>query len=70
MDLSDYETEKLLQHYGNAYVTYCRAIGHGKSYRNEVRYQAIEKVLKQRGFTAEQLKEARAAGTFNGDGHA
>lgn len=68
MELSDYETKKLLQHYGNSYVTYCEAIGHGKAHRNEVRYQAIEKVLKQRGFTEQQLKDARAAGTYNGEG--
>ena len=70
MELSKYETEKLLEHYANSYVTYCGAIGHYKSERNEIRYKAIEKVLTQRGFTEQQLKDARAAGEFNGEGHA
>ena len=60
----------LVQRLANATVTYYRALGHGKAYRNDVRRKQLAKKLVDSGETLPNDEELCRLGKFNGIGSA
>jgi hypothetical protein len=68
MELSEYSNEQLVQMLANARKTYYGALGHGKTYRNEMRMIRIREHLEQIGVTIPNDQQLDDMGQFNGDG--
>lgn len=65
MDINAADTATLSMWLDNARRTYRGAIGHGKSERNRLRVEAMEREFKRRG---EIVPDDRGDGEFNGPG--
>jgi hypothetical protein len=76
MDMND--TNEIMQHLANAYVTSCNALGHHKSRANEIKVAQYKDQLCKLGIDVPDLSpwsdddsfkaQLRAIGQFNGEG--